>query len=174
MEWDPSHSVIVRPSWVMEGGSGLSHFSEHLYRIDLSQIRILDGNWHFRWGWFFQLGLDNSLYKKIEYKSQAKKIFDYNFYNFSLLVPYPNNFLVVCICILIFHGIYSPLPTNIFLWETFFFRVLQGLGRFQISWRASVLGEPNFLFGRGELDHFFSIKPSMTNDGEIICFICAC
>ena len=27
-----------------------SHFSECLYRRDLGQIRILGGNWHFRWG----------------------------------------------------------------------------------------------------------------------------
>ena len=28
--------------------------------------------------------------------------------------PLPNKFVVVCGCIVIFHGIYSPLPTNIF------------------------------------------------------------
>ena len=33
-----------------------------------------------------------------------------NIYNFPLLVPYPCKFLVVCICILIFHGIYFPYP----------------------------------------------------------------
>ena len=64
-------------------------------------------------GEFFQVGLENSLYKKnSEYESQAKKEkdSDCNFYNFSLLVPYPDKFLVVCICIPIFHGIYSPYP----------------------------------------------------------------
>ena len=35
-----------------------------------------------------------------------------NFYNFLLLVPCPNNFLVLCICILIFHGIYSTQSTQ--------------------------------------------------------------
>ena len=43
---------------------------------------------------------------------------DCNFYHISLLVPYPNKFLVVHLCILIFHGIYLPPPptTNIFLY----------------------------------------------------------
>ena len=48
--------------------------------------------------------------KNSEYKFQAKKK---KIYNFSLLVPYPIKFVVVCICIVIFHGIYSPLPTYI-------------------------------------------------------------
>ena len=39
---------------------------------------------------------------------------DCNFYNFSLLVPYPNKFVLVCIYIVIFYGIYYPLPTNTF------------------------------------------------------------
>ena len=38
--------------------------------------------------------------------------FDCNFYNFSLLVTYPNKFLIVCICILIIHDIYSLYPLH--------------------------------------------------------------
>ena len=59
-------------------------------------------------GDFFQVGLEDSLYKKKD---------DSNFisFNFSHLVPYTNNFLVACICILVFHGLYSlPPSTNIF------------------------------------------------------------
>ena len=51
--------------------SGLSHFSEGLYRKDVGQIGILGESWHFRKGWFFQVRLENSLYKK--YKSSQKK-----------------------------------------------------------------------------------------------------
>ena len=89
--------------WVIEGW--LSHFSECLYKRDLGQIGILGGNWHFRWGWIF---LGGTWIKKSEYKSQAKKYgSDCNFYNFSRLVPYPNKFVVVCICTIIFH-IFPP------------------------------------------------------------------
>ena len=43
-----------------------------------------------------------------------------NFYNFSLLVPYPNKFLVICICIL-FSMVYTPSHSQIFfLWGTTF------------------------------------------------------
>ena len=63
---------------------------------------------------FFRLDLKISFTKNSEYKSQAKKNdSDCNFYNFWLLVPYPNKFVVVCICTVIFHGIYSPQPTDI-------------------------------------------------------------
>ena len=34
-------------------------------------------------------------------------------YGLNYFGPLPNNFLVVCICTLIFHDIESPLPTNI-------------------------------------------------------------
>ena len=111
----------------------------------------LRSNWDFGWELALQVGvvfvrqdLKTPCIKNSEYKSQAKKIdSDCNFYNFSLLVPYPNKFLVVYVCILIFHGIYSPQPTNVFLWGTKFFVCVscrQGLGRFQISWGPSVLG----------------------------------
>ena len=99
----------------------------------------------------------------------------------SHLVPYPNNFLAVCICVLIFHGIYSTPtpPTNIsFMGANFFLSCSKGLGKFQISWGLLVLGGPNFLFGRKV---FFSLKPSMANhvnlrkvNGKLICFMCVC
>ena len=41
-------------------------------------------------------------------KKKKKEDSDCNFYHFLLLVPYPNNFLVACLCILIFHGVYPP------------------------------------------------------------------
>ena len=34
-----------------------SHFSEGLYRKELGQIGILDGNWHFRRVWIFSGGI---------------------------------------------------------------------------------------------------------------------
>ena len=48
--------------------------------------------------------LENSLYKKIvntnlKQKKKKKSDSDCNFYNFLLLVHYPNKFVVVCICI---------------------------------------------------------------------------
>ena len=65
--------------------------------------------------------------------SQTKNDSKCNFYNFSLLAPYPNNFLVVCICVLSFHGIYSPHQQIFFLWRAKkFFCVLQ-LGAQKIS-----------------------------------------
>ena len=43
---------------------------------------------------------------------QNKNSSDCNFYYFSApLVPYLNNFLVVCLCIVIFYGLY-PRPIN--------------------------------------------------------------
>ena len=49
---------------------------------------------------------------QISSKKKKKKDFDCNFYNFSLLVTYLNKFLIVCICILIIHGIYSLYPLH--------------------------------------------------------------
>ena len=43
---------------------------------------------------------------------QKKNDSDCNFYHVSLLVAYPNKFLLVCLCILMFHGIYTPPPTT--------------------------------------------------------------
>ena len=100
------------------GDGGLSHFSERVYRRDLCQIVILGGNWHFRWGWYFSGGTWKlSVWKIVNMNLKQKNDSKCGFYNFSLLLPYPNNFLVVCICTIIFHGIYSPTPTNIFFVE---------------------------------------------------------
>ena len=73
---------------------------------------------------------------------KKKKKFDSNcnFYHVSLLIPYPSKFLVVCHCILIFHGIYLPPTTNIFLY----------------------CGELISFLGGGARP-FSSIKPLMTN-----------
>ena len=80
----------------------------------------------------------------------------------------PNNFLVVCICILIFHGIYSPYPqifffgggrANFFVclvaggWEDFKF--LHDL----LYWGDLV----SFLKEAKGARPFSSIKPSLTN-----------
>ena len=82
----------------------------------------LRSNWVFGWELalkvgviFFRWDSKTTYMKNSEYKSQAKKIDpNCNFYNFSFLFPYANKFVVVRICIVIFHGIYSPLSTNIF------------------------------------------------------------
>ena len=112
-------------------------------------------------GDFFQAGLENSLYKKIvntNFKQKKKKMI-------PIIISIISHFwspklkhlwYLVCICIFIFHGIYSPLPTNIFLWGLNFVFVScrKGLGIFQISWEPSVLGGSNCLFRRGGLGHF--------------------
>ena len=73
---------------------------------------------------FFRWNVKPPCIKNSKYESQAKKNdSDCNFYNFSLLVPYPNKFLVVCICILIFRWFILPLPTNTFLWGAKFCHV---------------------------------------------------
>ena len=106
---------------------------------------------------FFWWDLKAPYIKDKEYEFKQKNESDCNFYNFSILVPYTNKFLVFCI----FCGIYSPspLPTNIFfVRDNFCFNVWQlGAGKIQIlGGEVSVLGGPNFLFGRGWLDHFLS------------------
>ena len=97
---------------------GLSHCSGLCSR-DLGQIGILGGNWHFGWRCFFSGGTWKfpTYIKNSEYESQTKKNdSNCNFYNFwPLLVPYPNNFLVVCLFVLIFHGLYTP-PQIFLLW----------------------------------------------------------
>ena len=111
-----------------------------------------------------------------------------NFCNFSFLVPYPNKFLVVCICILIFHVIYSPQPTNVlFLWEgggggAIFFScfVARDWEDFKLLGDLPYWGDL-ISFLREGTRPFSSVKPSMTThvnlrtvDGKIICFMCAC
>ena len=107
-------SPQLPPPWVMVWGRAIC--PEGLYRRDIDQIPILGENWHFRWGWFFfRLDLKTSCIKIVS-SSLKKNYFDRIFYNFSLLAPYPKNFLVACIYILVFHGIYSlPPSTNNFL-----------------------------------------------------------
>ena len=120
--------------------------------------------------------------KNSEYKSQAKKKDrDCNFYNFSLLAPYPNKFLVVCICILIFHGIYSPFPQILFVEDYIFCVLLLGPGKMS-NLLGSLYSLGDLISFLGEGDRLFSsIKPSMTNHvisrivyGKIMCFMCAC
>ena len=107
------------------GGGGLSLFLQHLYRRDFGvKSEFWVGIGTLGGGNVFQVGLENSQYKKqyknsiknSEYNSQAKKKkdFDCNFYNFSLLVPYHKKSLVVCVCILILHGLYFPYPQYFF------------------------------------------------------------
>ena len=117
---------------------------------------------------FFRWDLKTPYIKNSEYESQdlkqKKNDSDRNFYNSSFFVPYHNNLLVVHICILIFHGVYSPLTTKIFLQGEggyFFVPCSYELGRFQICWGPSVLGGPNFLFGRWGYAMFFH---KATND----------
>ena len=66
----------------------------------------------------FRWDLKTSCIKNGEYihilSKNEKNDSHFNFCNFSLLVPKANKFVVVCICIIIFHGIYSPLPQNTF------------------------------------------------------------
>ena len=117
---DGQWSCSIVCTWVMGGrGGGLSHFSEGLYWRDLGQIGIFGRNEHFRWGLFFSGGtwkLPAIKIVNINLKQKKKKKdTNCNFNNFSLLVPYPNKFLVVCTCILIFHGMYSPLPWFFFV-----------------------------------------------------------
>ena len=110
---------------------------------------------------------------------------DSNFYNFSLLVPYPNNFLLVCICILIFHGIYPlPPPTNIYIFCGVynFFSCLVARGWENFKFLGDLLRRGDLIPFLGERSTpFSSIKPSMTNhansrivDGKIIGFMCVC
>ena len=102
-------------TWVMKGRWGEG---------GLSRTSIQEGfrsNWDFGWELGLQVGVISFRWdsktpyiKMVNRNLKQQNDSDCNFYNFSLLIPYPSEFLVVCICILIFHGIYSPLPTNIF------------------------------------------------------------
>ena len=82
--------------------------------------------------------------------------------------------MVVCICIVIFHGIHSLYPQKVFCGGLiFFFRILRfGPGNI---WGPSVLGVLVSFLGEGARP-FCSIKPSMNNhvntrtvDSKIIC-----
>ena len=157
----------------------MSHFSERLYGRDLGQIGILGRNWHFRWGWF-----ENFWYKKSWIRiSSQKDGSNCNFYNFSLLVPYHNKFLVVGICILIFYGTHYPLPTIFFFFVgAYFFVCLVPRGWEDFKFHGDLLYWGDLISFLGEAARtFFSMEQSMTNhvnsrivDGKIICFMCAC
>ena len=92
---------------------------------------------------------------------KQKNDFDCNFYHASLLVLCPSNFLVVYLCILIFHGIYPSPPTQPQVFLLYWVELI------------SFLGEG--------ARPFSSMKPSMTNhvnsrivDAKIICFMYEC
>ena len=86
---------------------------------------------------------------------------DCNFYNFSLLAPYPNKFLIVCICILV-SMVYNPPYPQIYFFcvGDFFFRVLQ-LGAVKISiffffgWGVLYWGYLISFLGKGFYTIFF-------------------
>lgn len=48
----------LHPNLGEGGGWEGSYFSDGLYMRDLDQTRIFDGNQHFSWGVFFQVGLE--------------------------------------------------------------------------------------------------------------------
>ena len=109
------HSFHPLP-WVIGGGIG---GSEPFFRTFIQEGP--KSIWDFWWELSIQVGvvffswdLKTPCMKNSEYESQAKNDSDCNFYNFSLVVPYPNKILVVCICILIFLGIYSLQPQILF------------------------------------------------------------
>ena len=107
--------IVCIPSPLGDGVGVLSPFSEGFYSRQLGHIGILGGNWHFECRWFFSDGTWKfPVYIKIvnmNLKQKKKENdSDCNFYHFSLLVPYSNNFLVVGLCIVIFHGVY---PTTL-------------------------------------------------------------
>ena len=118
-------------------------------------------------------------------KQKKKKNDSYcNFCNFSLFIPSPNKFLVVCICILIFHGIYSPIPRTFFLLGVGanFFSLLVARGWEDFKFLGDLLNWEDLIsfLVEGAMP-FSSIKPPMTNhenarivDGKIIHFICGC
>ena len=81
-------------------------------------------------GTSFQVGLENSLYKKLDTNlKQTKNDFDSNFYHFSLFDRYPNNFPVASTCILIFHDIYSPTQIFFFAGALNLFVLYLGVGK---------------------------------------------
>ena len=83
---------------------------------------------------------------------------DCNFYNFSLLVPLPQQ-LPGSLFLYRYFPWYKPLLSTqkyFFCGAKSFFPICsQGIGKFQISWRPSVLGGTNIFFGRGGSAIFF-------------------
>ena len=83
---------------------------------------------------------------------QTKNNSDCQFYNFSLFVPYPSNFMVVLdVLVSFFPMVYTP-PTHKYFFvvvKIFFVSWSQGLGKFQVSWGPSVLGDLISILGDG-------------------------
>ena len=94
----------------------MSHFSECLYRKDSGQIRILGGNWHFRWWWFFQVGLENYLYKKYWIRISNKKMIPIVIFAIShFRSPTPTTFWK-SVFVSLFSMVYTPpSPTYFFV-----------------------------------------------------------
>ena len=125
----------------------------------------LRSNQDFGWGLrlqvgvvFFRWDLKTSCIKNSKFESQAKKMIPIVISTISdLWSPALTNFWQ-SLFVSLFSMVYTPPYPQIyiFLWGTilFFISCSQGLGRFQISWGASVLGRPNSIFGRGRIDHF--------------------
>ena len=119
---------------------------------------------------FFGWELKTPCIKIVNMNLKIKKMILIIISTVSLLVPYPNKFLVVCFSILIFYGIYSPLPpickaqctdtcwAMAYGHKTQSFRKTGSQQRCQDKQkpclRSFCIGGPNFLFGRGGLDHF--------------------
>ena len=136
-------------------------------------------NCHFGWelalqvgGDFFRWDLKTLCVKNSKYESQTKNLFQMQFQQ-SHFGPLPKQlsgslylypFFPWCIL------------NKYFLWRDFFFLVLSC----QISWSPSILGGPNFLFGRRGQAIFFhkAINNQSVNsrivDGKIICSMCTC
>ena len=124
----------------------------------------------------FQVGLKNSLSKKYWKRNlKKKKKYNHNFYKPSLVAPCSNSFLIVKICILIFHGNSSPhTPTNIYIY-------LRGLYVIARNWENVRFPRDPAYFGY--LISFLGegTRSSMTNhintrvvDDKVFCFMCLC
>ena len=83
-------------------------------------------------GWVFVYKLNGCEFKSrcshLKESQVKKKKKLCNFYNFSLLFPCPDNFVVVCIFIIFFHGIYPPYPQIFFCGGLIFFLYLVARG----------------------------------------------
>ena len=113
--------------------------------------------------------------KNIGNEIKKKKNYNHNFYKPSLVAPCSNSFLIVKICILIFHGNSSPhTPTNIYIY-------LRGLYVIARNWENVRFPRDPAYFGY--LISFLGegTRSSMTNhintrvvDDKVFCFMCLC
>ena len=133
----------------------------------------------------FQVGLENSLYKNSEFKSQTQTVIPIAFSTISHFWSPTLTTFRQPVYVSLFFMVYtsSPHPQTFSLWGLkSFLSCSQELGKFQISWGPFLLGGFNFLFWRGRWARPFSpIEPSMANhvnsrtvEGKIICFMCVC